>query len=224
MILGNAHDGRTLVRALTLLGLGAALSLVACEESGFQVVKAADGARALRVKCKQPADDCLEEARTACRRGYDVVDSESHEGAALSDDLPGQTLWYSLTFRCTNAGVASGASFPFRGEHGESRATTPSAVSGDGDESSAATPRRASPARAGGSRGCTMDAECGHGSVCAKSVGSSEGVCARSVDSSGMPSNTGPRFGSGAAGERQCLGPMDCGIGFFCDAGRCFKR
>lgn len=197
------------------------LGLVACEEPGFQVVKAADGARALQVKCTKSADDCLEEARTACRRGYDVVDSESHQAALLSDDLPGQTVWYSLTFRCTAASTSARPSFPFRGARSDTTASmgqTPAAA--DHESASSADAR----GRSAPTRGCAMDSDCGGGAVCAKPVGSAEGVCARSVDSSGLPNGASPRFGSGAAGQRECLGAMDCGIGFRCDQGRCFKR
>lgn len=201
------------------MGLVAALGLVACEEPAFQVVKAADGTKALQVKCTKAADDCLGEARTACRRGYDVVDSESHWASLLSDDLPGETVWYSMTFRCSPGSESPRPSFPFHGKPPDATASFGQTPEVTGRESAPFDGKR--PSRA---YGCTMDTECGPGAVCAKSAGSSEGQCARSVDASGMPSNTSPRFGSGAAGQRQCAGPMDCGIGFRCDEGRCFKR
>lgn len=71
---------------------------------------------------------------------------------------------------------------------------------------------------------CSSDFDCGGpGFACSKPVGSYTGTCAKVVNEYGNQVFTGPRTNSIGPGQRQCSLPLDCGLGWKCDQGRCLK-
>jgi hypothetical protein len=73
-------------------------------------------ASALVAKCRQSPMGCFEQAARDCSGGpYQVLDSDSHAGGLLTDDLwAGPFVWYAMSYAC---GPSDGnlADFSFRG-------------------------------------------------------------------------------------------------------------
>jgi hypothetical protein len=73
-------------------------------------------ASALVAKCRQSPTECYEQAARDCRGGpYQVLDSDSHAGGLLTDDLwAGPFIWYGMSYACgpSDGGLAD---FSFRG-------------------------------------------------------------------------------------------------------------
>jgi hypothetical protein len=70
----------------------------------------------LVAKCRQSPIGCFEQAARDCKDGpYQVLDSDSHAGGLLTDDLwAGPFIWYAMSYAC---GPSDGslADFSFRG-------------------------------------------------------------------------------------------------------------
>lgn len=207
--------------------MGALLLLVGCGRAGVRQVQTAGGKPIYEAKCQSSSAECIADAHSTCRDGYESLDSESHAGGVLADAMPGPVTWYVLTFRCGSSPSAARPDFPFRGHTYQAPA-----FEADRPRRHATTPVRATmpsrasstpaPETAHGSE-WSSDLACGVGYVCAKPVGSFSGECARAVDGMSMPVFTSPRANMGP-GERQCHFATDCGIGFDCNQGRCIKR
>lgn len=69
------------------------------------------------------------------------------------------------------------------------------------------------------SSGCTSDFNCGTGFSCVKKAYSNDGVCMKSVDSSGVPTYSSPSTDSiGVRTSNRCNFDTDCPVRFRCDA------
>jgi hypothetical protein len=108
--------------ALTVLKRGAGAVMKACCEvvciaaaiycGSIVTAQASD----LVAKCRQSPIGCYEQAARDCKGGpYQVLDSDSHGGGLLTDDLwSGPFIWYAMSYAC---GPSDGslADFSFRG-------------------------------------------------------------------------------------------------------------
>jgi hypothetical protein len=93
----------------------AAISLSACDiTSSSNSFASPSGAVVNRAKCSRSSDFCFKTAADTCSGPYQVIESESHAGGALTDTSPGPITWYSMTYQC---GPSDGKmpTFAFRG-------------------------------------------------------------------------------------------------------------
>ena len=102
----NITRGATMVMRVIALVM---MSLLICATAAF-------GEQTIVAKCRQSPTECYEQAARDCRGGpYQVLDSDSHAGGLLTDDLwAGPFVWYAMSYAC---GPSDGnlADFSFRG-------------------------------------------------------------------------------------------------------------
>jgi len=77
----------------------AGVSLSGCLTSG-DTFTAPSGATANAAKCSQSPDGCFKMATQTCGGPYLVLDSESHYGGILADEMAGPVTWYTMTYQC----------------------------------------------------------------------------------------------------------------------------
>jgi hypothetical protein len=79
------------MRVITL----AISSLLICATAAF-------GEQTIVAKCRQSPMGCYEQAAKDCKGGsYQVLDSDSHAGGLLTDDLwAGPFIWYAMSYAC----------------------------------------------------------------------------------------------------------------------------
>jgi hypothetical protein len=92
----------------------AAVSLSACDLTSGNSFASPSGAVVNRAKCSQSSDFCFKAAAATCGGPYQVIESESHPGGVLADQIPGPVTWFTMTYQC---GPSDGKmpTFAFRG-------------------------------------------------------------------------------------------------------------
>ena len=84
-------------KILLLLSL---LLVVGCASTSDSAFVSPDGGSIYFTKCSVSQGGCLEEIAEVCPSGYNTINLETRKGGLLSDRIPGQVRWWSITYSC----------------------------------------------------------------------------------------------------------------------------
>jgi hypothetical protein len=106
------------MRTIKLLAIFIGVFLVGCAGGAFNKFAEAQNETLREVKCSKEPDVCIAEAVEVCAQinlKHNIISSYSKHGSAIFDSLPGYTVWYGLTYSCTELENTTIAWFPFKG-------------------------------------------------------------------------------------------------------------